>query len=369
MTDKRNVPLDIFRGLVILNMMFVDAPPDFENIYKIFVHSPWEGITFADLAFPGFVFAMGASLAFSLNKKSKKIMRTKVWLKKICIRTAILFFLGILFNIFPQILNFMFNQSPEIFNNIRILGVFQRLALVYFFSSLIIRFLNGKFLLTVAFFILIFSSLFMRLYSPNAPFLQEDNLSIFIDLYLLGSEHILYSNPPYEPEGIYGTLNSVASMLLGIKSAKLLIDEKYRPLIFLGTVAIFSGGIWSVFDIVSKPLWSSPYVLFTTGFDIYLLVAIAFLYKKYQAINKIFFPILGFGRNPLFFYFATNFMLILFYIIQCKNGQYIYSYIYQNTIKGFVSDAFSSSLFAFVWCLLWFPLAYYFYKKNIIIKI
>lgn len=357
-------------------MMFVDSPPDFENIYKIFVHSLWEGITIADLAFPGFVFAMGASLAFSLNRKSKKITRTKVWLKKICKRTIILFLIGILFNAFPIILNFLLYPSSnffafcsELLNNLRIMGVLQRLALVYFFTSLIIKFLNGKFLLTAAFFLLITSSVCMRIYSPDSPFLYEDNLNIFIDLYVLGKNHILYANPLYEPEGIFGVINSTASMLLGVKSAKLLIENRYRRLIFLASGAIFLGGFWSEFDIVSKIFWTSPFVLFTTGFDIYLLVIIAILYNKHQEINKILYPILGFGRNPIFFYLATNFMIILLYGIKIQNENYLYFYIYQNTIKGFVSDAFSSSLFALIWCLLWFPVAYYFYKKNMIIKI
>lgn len=382
MTIARNIPLDIFRGLIILNMMFVDAPPDLENIYYIFVHSPWEGITIADLAFPGFVFAMGASLAFSQNKKIKKKDPSHKWLRTLLKRTSILFSLGIIFNVLPSFINFLLisinniifvsNLSDffhESINNIRILGVLQRLALVFFFTSLIIRIFDGKHLFIISFILLLISSIFVHLYSPLNPFYKNDNLSIYLDISILGNNHILYSNPPYEPEGIWGTINSIVSMILGFKSANLLIKEEYRKMLFLGTSVIFLGGLWSIFDIISKILWSSPYTLLTTGFDIYLLMLISVLYKKYQNINKFFYPILGFGRNPIFFYLTTNFILILLFTLQFENKISLYSWIYSITIQGFISQAFSSSLFAFIWCLLWFPIAYYFHKKNIVIKI
>ena len=376
MTNARNIPLDIFRGLVVLNMMFVDAPPDLANIYGFFKHSPWEGITFADLAFPGFVFAMGASLAFSLNGKNKKWLKTKIWFKKLLKRTLILFFMGVAFNACPQLINFFIVQSTDLsvffyetLNHLRILGVLQRLALVYFVASVIIRFLNGKYIISTTFLLLIISSFLFHVYSPNSPFLQEHNLSIFIDLYFLGENHILYNDPLYEPEGFYGVIASVASMLLGFKTAKFLIYENYRAMIFLGGGVIFIGGVWSIFDIISKPLWTSPYALLTAGYNIFLLFIIAFLYKKFQRVHKIFYPILGFGRNPIFFYIATNFFLILLFTIKVSKEISLYVCLYQITVKDFVSPAFSSSLFAICWCMLWFPLAYYFYKKDILIKI
>lgn len=374
MTNNRYIPLDILRGIAILNMMFVDAPPDFDNLYSIFVHSPWEGITIADLAFPGFVFVMGASLVFA--RKNKKRLRTSIWLKKICKRTAILFFIGIIFNAFPAILHFFISQSMnfssflgELFNNIRIMGVLQRLALVYFFSSLIIRFLNEKYLLLTAFCLLFISSIFTHIYSPTAPFLQDNNVNIYIDLLVLGENHILSNNPLYEPEGIFGTITSISSMIFGFYAAKLLMQKNYRGIVFFGSFTVFAGGIWSVFDIISKPLWSVPYALFTTGFFVFLFLIVELLCNKFGEKNHIFLPFASFGQNPIFFYLATNFMLIVLNSIYFTNGNSIYSSLYQLSVKGIVSDAFSSALFAFMWCLLWLPIAIYLYKKNIIIRI
>ena len=126
---KRIDSLDALRGLAILIMIFVDAPPNIA--YPFFVHAQWEGLTFADLAFPGFVFTMGASAAISMLKR-------KPSRQKILKRSAILFGLGILFNTLPFIFAyFLWNNftGADFYENaiarIRIFGILQRLALTY----------------------------------------------------------------------------------------------------------------------------------------------------------------------------------------------------------------------------------------------
>ena len=56
--SKRIYSLDVLRGVPIVIMLFLDAPPD--KIFDILEHSPWEGLTVPDLALPAFAFAMGA---------------------------------------------------------------------------------------------------------------------------------------------------------------------------------------------------------------------------------------------------------------------------------------------------------------------
>ena len=87
-TGKRFAELDILRGVAISIMIIVDAPPT--EIYYLLEHAEWEGLTIADMAFPGFVFAMGMSVAFSVSRRAPS-------LEKIFKRSAILFLLGIFF--------------------------------------------------------------------------------------------------------------------------------------------------------------------------------------------------------------------------------------------------------------------------------
>ena len=64
---KRNFVLDVFRGLAVVLMIVVDAVPDLWTVYPTLVHSPWEGIHAADLAFPGFVFAIYMIISSEMN--------------------------------------------------------------------------------------------------------------------------------------------------------------------------------------------------------------------------------------------------------------------------------------------------------------
>ena len=115
---QRIYSLDVLRGLAICIMIFVDAPPVLEEIYPVFVHANWEGLTFADLAFPGFVFTMGMSAAVSMSRRQPST-------KKILRRVTILFALGFFLNVLPIIC------TGGNFFDVRLFGVLQRLALTY----------------------------------------------------------------------------------------------------------------------------------------------------------------------------------------------------------------------------------------------
>ena len=317
----RNLSLDAFRGLAILTMILVDSPPDFETLVPILKHSTWEGITIADLAFPGFVFAMGASAAFS--------SRRNIWR-----RAGILFLLGIGFNL--------------ICGQIRIFGILQRLALTYLFGILLIRWLESpRKILSASMILLAITSLGFHLYAPQDPFNANQNLSFAIDLTLIGQNYMYLGG--FDPEGIFGTIPSTASMLLGF-CAGILIRDKNRSLIQFGLILILLGFAWSSIDIISKPLWTSPFALLNAGFDSILLALIKFL------PDKIFEALIAFGQNPLFFFLATNLILILLWKID------LYVWIWQ--ISGL-----SSAMFAVIWCLIWIPLAEFFYHHRIVVKV
>ena len=97
---KRFYSLDVLRGVAIMIMLFVDTPPA-AIAYPIFIHAPWAGLTFADFAFPGFVFAMGMSAAVSMAKREPST-------RKIFKRAALLFVIGILFGTMPFVLSYIF---------------------------------------------------------------------------------------------------------------------------------------------------------------------------------------------------------------------------------------------------------------------
>ena len=63
---RRVKSLDAFRGLAITIMIFVNYGG---GSYYFFNHSPWNGLTVADLVFPWFIWIMGVSLAISTQSQ------------------------------------------------------------------------------------------------------------------------------------------------------------------------------------------------------------------------------------------------------------------------------------------------------------
>ena len=199
---KRIYSLDVLRGVAIMIMVFVDAPPGVA--YPIFIHAPWEGLTFADFAFPGFVFAMGVSAAVSTAKREPSI-------KKILKRVATLFAVGLIFNTIPFIFAWLIRPEFTAANfysgaieHMRFFGILQRLALTYALGMLIVRFIrNDLGILIAAFAMLIVSSAGFHLYAPDNPFAEAHNISRTVD-YLFGANHIYL--PSHDPEGLYGSV-------------------------------------------------------------------------------------------------------------------------------------------------------------------
>ena len=122
--SQRLISLDFFRGFTIAAMIVVNDPGSWSYVFPPLRHANWHGVTPTDLVFPFFLFIVGVSIVLSLSKVKKT---TSSLYFKIIKRTFILFGIGIFLALFP---NFDFE-------NVRIAGVLQRIALVYFFCSFI----------------------------------------------------------------------------------------------------------------------------------------------------------------------------------------------------------------------------------------
>src|SRR2546427_12059086 len=89
-------------------------------------HKPWQGVGFYDMIFPLFVFIVGASLVFSVTRLIERGGKAGA-LKRVFMRSLLLFVLGL----------FFYGGLAKGVDHIRWMGVLQRIALAYFFASLI----------------------------------------------------------------------------------------------------------------------------------------------------------------------------------------------------------------------------------------
>jgi predicted acyltransferase len=57
---KRSLALDVFRGLTVALMILVNNPGSWSAVFSPLGHAEWHGLTFADLVFPFFLFAVSS---------------------------------------------------------------------------------------------------------------------------------------------------------------------------------------------------------------------------------------------------------------------------------------------------------------------
>ena len=72
--NKRNLAIDIFRGLTMALMVFVNDTWTVLDAPSWMVHfGTWEdGMSLADVVFPMFLFAMGMSVPYALENRFAK---------------------------------------------------------------------------------------------------------------------------------------------------------------------------------------------------------------------------------------------------------------------------------------------------------
>src|SRR5258706_15464148 len=94
-----------------------------------FEHAEWEGLRFYDLIFPLFIFVTGVAIVFSLTRLVEQESKFAAhW--RVLRRSLLLFALGLVY----------YGGVSESWPDIRLLGVLNRIALCYLFTSLL--FLN-----------------------------------------------------------------------------------------------------------------------------------------------------------------------------------------------------------------------------------
>ena len=371
--SKRIYSLDVLRGVPIAIMLFLDAPPD--DIFTWLEHAPWNGLTVPDVALPAFAFAMGTAAAISFS-------RHEPTMKKILRRVAIMFAVGIFLNVWFKLMPLLFVDGftvekffDDVITHGRLFGIIQRLALTYLFAALIIRAVKNELgIFATAFALTILSSAGFHIYAPDNPFDEAHNISRAVDYIFPGENHIY--TPTHDPEGLYGCIAGTASVLFGYAAGKILIVDAYlRDKCFLlgatGLAMIFSGALWSTFDIVSKKLWTAPFTLLNAGGDLLFLVLLMILVdgERFPLAKKISQPLGALGTNPLFFFVANNFVVASLFYFPSPTNEGLYFWLYQHTTAGFITPEFGATLFCVLWCLMWLPIAEFFYRKKIIIKI
>ncbi|PSB01004.1 acyltransferase family protein [Merismopedia glauca] len=373
-TTTRLTSLDVFRGIAIAGMILVNKASLADNVYPQLNHADWNGLTLADLVFPFFLFVVGVAMAFSLAKYTQgdATPTLKVYWRIIS-RCLILFGLGLLLNGF-------WNYD---FSSIRIMGILQRISLAYLISSLIVLNVPRKGQWLIAAGLLIGYWLLMS-FVPVPEFgagilTREGNFGAYIDRFIIGTAH-LYKGDGFknmgDPEGLFATLPAIASVLLGYFIGQWLRNQRpdskvSMSMVLWGLSYLVMGQLWDFWFPINKKLWTSSYVLFTTGCALLVLAACYELIevRKRKGWSK---PLEVLGLNPILVFVGSVLVIKFLAKTQVGTGEdapSTYAWINQTFFQSWAGSLNGPLLFSIITLLFWFLVAYAMYKQRWFLKV
>lgn len=363
MKSNRILSFDIIRGFAVASTM-ITANPGSANEFAQFHHAVWHGLTFTDFGFPLFIFAM--CLVIPLVAEKRLARDRSAFLPSVFSRGLKLLAIGLIFNLVPQ-----FDWA-----NWRLPGVLQRLGLIYVIINLWYYSLKkwfpersaGRISLIAAFILAAGYWLVMHPFGYQ----PETNLGALIDRAVFQPHH-LYRNGIYDPEGFWSTLGALINGLLGCAAGSLLLAkdktarQKMASLLVWGGLAVAVSFIIQPYNPWNKRLWTSSFGLITAGAHLILLAAIYWL-VDIKARGRWLSPLHYLGRNSLFIYIATNFIIKLIWPIQI-GGQSVPYYLTSRFITPWAGPTYESLIFSLLYLTAWVLVARLLYRRQWILRI
>jgi len=373
----RLLSLDVFRGLTVAAMILVNNPGSWAHIYAPLKHAEWHGCTPTDLIFPFFLFIVGVSISYALGSKKGYMNHAKLIMTALK-RALILFGLGLFLNLFPKV----FTEPLEAFQTVRIPGVLQRIAVVFFITALIFIKTNTKTQLRLLIGILIAYWAMMTLIPvPGVGFAnleKETNLGAWLDRTLLTEAHLWRSAKTWDPEGILSTLPAVGTGLFGLLAGTWLKRKdreesvKISWMFSIGILAVILGLIWDLCFPINKALWTSSFVLYAGGLAT-IGLALCYWLIDAQGYKKGTKPFVVYGVNAITVFFLSGLIPRILTMIKVKmpDGTSINSreWMYETFFSPYFSPVNASLAGAVTFILIWLGILWMMYSKKIIIKV
>ena len=362
--SHRLISLDAMRGFTIAAMIIVNDPGSWDHVYAPLLHKDWNGVTPTDFIYPFFLFIVGVSIALAYQKRLDKNADKGDLVKKIVMRSLKIFALGIFLWLWPD-----FD-----FSSVRWAGVLQRIALVFLPCGMLFLYTNWQQQLKIGAGILLAYWIIMA-YLPvpgiGAPDLSvpEKNWAHFIDNKLLPG--VLWQKT-WDPEGMLSTFPAIVTGITGMLIGRIILDikddfKKLTWIFFSGWAMVVVGGIWNWFFPINKPIWTSSYVMYTSGLAALSLAAFMLIVdmmgiKRWTTLGRIY------GANAIASYVLAGMLTLIFY--DNVFGGVGLNELFMKTATGIgFSSKLASLCYAILYMLIIYIPTYILYKKKIFIKV
>ncbi|MEO6283773.1 MAG: heparan-alpha-glucosaminide N-acetyltransferase domain-containing protein [Dyadobacter sp.] len=362
-TSSRLLSLDAMRGFTIAAMIMVNFPGSEEHVFPTLHHTKWNGLTFTDLIAPVFLFIVGVSIALAYSRKIGLPGSKGDLYKKIIIRSVKIFAVGMFLNMMP---NFDFSD-------LRYTGTLHRIAIVFLVCAFL--YLNTSWkqqaYLGITILVLYWLALTLIPTPGEGQVMLEPgrNIAAWIDQQFLPGK-MWQGN--WDPEGILSTFPSIVTGITGMLAGKLMIsrfspNEKSNYLMVAGLFSAAAGYFWGLAFPVNENLWTSSFVLVTSGFASMLLGSLYFL-VDILGRTKGTAPGVIFGANAITAYVLADIFALVFYLLPI-DGQTLNQHAVTAMSEAGLDPRLASMLYAWFFVALNFIPAYVLYKRKIFIKL
>jgi predicted acyltransferase len=319
---RRCASVDALRGITVAAMLVVNNPGDWSAVYAPLQHAQWNGFTPTDLIFPLFLFVVGVSIALGVSPRLEAGVPVAELSRAVLLRAARIIGLGLLLHL----LGWWLLDKP----NFRPWGVLVRIGLCFGVAGLCALQLRVRAQWILAGVLLLG---YWLLLSVGGGYAQWSNLASRIDTAMLGPLAYQYDAATglgHDPEGLLSTLPAIATTLLGLRAGDWLRAEKGKCLPLAGVGCLALGAAWSLAMPFNKNLWTSSYVLWSTGWSMLLL------FVAHALVDLRGWPAWGsrFGMNAIAAYAGSALMVYVFAALGWWEP------IYRNGFSGWMTPRF-----------------------------
>jgi predicted acyltransferase len=361
-------------------------------------HVTWSGFRFYDLIFPLFLFIVGVSMVFSLDRAIAERGRGRAILR-VLRRSVLLYALGVFYS----------GGLSQPWPDVALAGVLQRIAACYFFAAMIYCFVPSAWGIAAlcASLLLGYWALLAWVPFPDLKLEPETveriaarigsassakitsaeitpakvaaavpgrvrgvyeegrNLTNYVDFrYLPGRKTQTY----YINEGLLSTLPAIALPLFGALAGLLLKNERVSPsrkvawLLAAGAAGVTLAMLWAPHFPLIKRIWTSSFVLLTAGLS---AMCLALFYYVIDVRRRRTWcqPFVWIGSNAITLYLTA----------QIVNFQAVAARLAGGDVKQFldahVAEGAGSVCVALVGLTLMILFARFLYQRRIFIRV
>jgi predicted acyltransferase len=359
--QNRLISIDALRGLTmffiiggerIFTSLFQIWPNQItEALSKNMEHAGWEGFYFYDQIFPLFLFLVGLLIPLVILRSKEKGKSNKEIFFHIGKRTVVLILLGLA------------NYGLLRFDwpAMRWSSVLGRIGICYFFASLLVLHTSRRTQVIVIAAILVGYWAAVKFipvpgYGPGV-LTPEGCLTTWLDQKIIPGTLGLGI---YDRQGILSTFTALASTLIGVLAGYWLISErsenqKTLGFIVAGLILLAAGWIWGQFFFISRNVWTSSFVLFTSGWS-FLALALFYWIIEVNGFKRWTFFLVVIGMNSVTIWVGQRFIDFKFTTDAIFLGVSKYFGILQPLFLAVC-------LVSIKWLFLWFL-----YKNKIFLK-